>query len=170
VTTAQDGSVIVSSAGTQPLAPAAPAARQTVASAQSNAAALPEGTPGQQYRYAQGLMRKSQFEAAEAAFQAFMATYPEHEFTPLANYWLGDTLYHRKAYQDAAQVYLDGYQRFPDSAKANDTLLKLGLSLVRLGQVEEACGIYAELLGRLNKNESRLRPRTVQEMRAHKCS
>ena len=170
VTTAQDGSVIVSSAGTQPLAPAAPAAGQTVASAQSNAVALPEGTPRQQYRYAQGLMRKSQFEAAEAAFQAFMATHPEHELTPLANYWLGDTLYRRKAYQDAAQVYFDGYQRFPNSAKANDTLLKLGHSLVRLGQVEEACGIYAELLSRLNKSERRLRPRTVREMLDHKCS
>ncbi len=177
--TASDGSVIVSGGGTPgggtPAAAAHPQENTTsTASARPAPVAptgvvLPEGTPRQQYRYAQGLLRTSRFEAAEQAFRAFMAAHPVHELTPLSNYWLGDTLYLRKAYQEAARVYFDGYQRFPDSSKANDTLLKLGLSLARLGQTDEACGIYSELLGRLKKSERRLRPRTVREMRVNKC-
>ena len=130
---------------------------------------LPDGTPRQQYDYAQALLRKSKFDAAEQAFSAFMELHPDNKLAPAANYWLGDTLFLRKAYEEAARVFLEGYQRFPKGAKANDTLLKLGLSLARLDQVEEACAMYRELLTRLPKRERRLRPRAERERRDNKC-
>ena len=98
-----------------------------------------------------------------------MELHPDNKLAPAANYWLGDTLFLRKAYEEAARVFFEGYQRFPKGAKANDTLLKLGLSLARLGQVEEACAMYRELLTRLPKRERRLRPRAERGRRDNKC-
>jgi TolA-binding protein len=42
-------------------------------------------------------------------------------------------------YKQAAQSFLTGFQDFPKSRKAPDSLLKLGLSLNRMGQKQQAC-------------------------------
>ena len=75
----------------------------------------------------------------------------------------------REKYEDAARVFLAGYQRYPDSSKASDSLLKLGVTLKHLGQRDEACATFEELLRRLPKKERRLRPKTVLEQRNAEC-
>ena len=42
-------------------------------------------------------------------------------------------------YSDAATAYLDGYQNYPKSDKAPDNLLKLGITMVQLGEKEQGC-------------------------------
>ncbi len=132
-------------------------------------AALPSGTPVEQYKFATGLIRQKAFADAELAFRAFLDAYPDDRLAPNAQYWLGETLYVREKYEDAARVFLAGYQRYPDSSKASDSLLKLGVTLKHLGQRDEACATFEELLRRLPKKERRLRPKTVLEQRNAKC-
>ena len=56
-----------------------------------------------------------------------------------AQYWLGETYYVRKDYENAATAFALGYQKYPKSAKAADDLLKLGMSLGNLGKKPDAC-------------------------------
>ena len=42
-------------------------------------------------------------------------------------------------YSDAATAYLDGYQNYPKSKKAPDNLLKLGITMVQLGEKDQGC-------------------------------
>ena len=50
---------------------------------------------------------------------------------------------HRQAMQhQAAQAFLQGYKQYPKSRRAADSLLKLGISLDRLGQRQQACAAY----------------------------
>ena len=45
-------------------------------------------------------------------------------------------------------TFAEGFQRYPDSTKAADNLLKLGMSLAQLNKKEDACGAFSELLKR----------------------
>ena len=42
-------------------------------------------------------------------------------------------------FTDAASAYLEGYQKYPKSQKAPINLLKLGVSLVQIGEKDQGC-------------------------------
>ena len=62
-----------------------------------------------------------------------------------AQYWLGETYYARGKYMEAASAFAEGYKRYPKSAKTPDALLKLGMSLARADQKQNACVALAKL-------------------------
>lgn len=84
-------------------------------------------------------VRAQKFDAAEKEFTTFMAKYPTHPLAGNAQYWLAETYYVRGDYRQAAKMFAKGYQEFPKGQKASDSLLKLGLSLGKLGKKEDAC-------------------------------
>jgi tol-pal system protein YbgF len=146
--------------------PAAPA----VATAAPPPSVLPAGTPQKQYDYALSLMLKQQdFAKAETALKAFIEQNPKDKLTGNAYYWLGETYYVRKSYQDAAFSFAEGFQTFPKNNKAPDSLLKLGMSLERLKKRKEACTAYSRLLSTFPKSAPRLKARVQREQRRAKC-
>ena len=42
-------------------------------------------------------------------------------------------------YTDAASAYLEGYQKYPKGEKAPINLLKLGVSMVQIGEKDQGC-------------------------------
>ena len=108
-------------------------------------AALPDGTPKEQYDHAYGLLMKRELPKAETTLRAFLLKHPEHELADNAIFWLGETFYARKNYQEAIKVYYDAYRKYPKGNKAPDVLLKLGMSLATIGEKESACSAYEEL-------------------------
>lgn len=101
-------------------------------------------TPKERYEYAFNLIR-TDYGAAERALAAFIDAHPDDPLASNAQYWLGETHYVRADYQNAAVVFLEGYQKHPKGPKAPDSLLKLGLSLSSMGQQKEACAALARL-------------------------
>jgi tol-pal system protein YbgF len=112
----------------------------------TSGAALPAGTPKDEYTYALSLLRKRDYTGAETAFKAFIDKYPENYLSRNAMYWMGQTFYVRKNYSEAARIFLDGYERFPTSEKASGNLLGLAKSLSEIGEITSACASYNELL------------------------
>ena len=51
----------------------------------------------------------------------------------------------RQNYLEAAGAFARGFQNYPDSSKAPDNLLKLGLSLANLDRRDDACTTFSEL-------------------------
>ncbi len=90
----------------------------------------------------ESLLRR-QFGDAEGGFSSFLQKYPDHSLAGSAQYWLGETYYAQNDYRQAAQAFLQGYKKYPKSRRAADSLLKLGISLNRLGQAQQACAAYA---------------------------
>lgn len=119
-----------------------------VASASLPEFQLPEGTAAEQYDYSFSLLRRRDFEGAELAFTAFLKAHPENELAGNAQYWLGETYYVRKDYPRAAAAFLKGFQQYGDGNKGPDSLLKLGMSLASMGQTQQACSAFEELLSR----------------------
>ena len=122
-----------------------PAANPAPAQTAAVPATLPSGTAQEQYNYAFGLLRQANYPAAEQALKAFIKAFPKDALAGNAQYWLGETYYVRKDYENAATAFAVGYQRYPKSDKAADNLLKLGMSLGNLGKKTEACTAFARL-------------------------
>lgn len=108
-------------------------------------AGLPAGSVKEQYEYAFGLVR-SDPAAAQAAFKEFLAKHPSDALAGNAHFWLGETYFINSDFQQAAVSFLTVYQKFPQSPKAPDSLLKLGQSLAGLGKKTEACAALAKMI------------------------
>ncbi len=106
---------------------------------------LPEGTPQQQYNFAFAKLKQRNYTEAESTLGEFVDRHPDHPLAGNAMYWMGETHYVRKQYRDAARIFLDAYQRFPQGNKAADNLFKLARSLLQIGEKDSACTTYAEL-------------------------
>jgi tol-pal system protein YbgF len=146
-----------------------PAQQPAQQSAALTGAALPEGTPDDQYKYAFGLLSRADYAGAERALSAFVEQHPTHSLAGNAQYWLGETYYVRNDFNSAARAFAIGYQKYPKSPKAPDNLLKLGLSLGNLNKTKEACQSYSLLKKDFPKAIEQVR-RADAEQKRLRCS
>ena len=100
---------------------------------------LPAKPAAEQYDNAFGLLKNSDYDAATKAFQAFLAQHPADPLAGNAAFWLGQIAYAQGHYEQAAVIFLDAYQKYPKSAKAAESLLKVGMSMGSLNKKKEAC-------------------------------
>ena len=100
---------------------------------------LPDENPDRQYEFAISFLKVGDYNTAERAFREFVDTNPEHKLAGNAQYWYAETFRIRQLYTDAASAYLEGYQKYPKSDKAPINLLKLGVSLVQIGEKDQGC-------------------------------
>ena len=104
------------------------------------------GDPGTRYRAALTLLQEGNYAAAAAAFQRYLDAFPDDANSPAASFWLGETLYFRERYADAAAVYARNYRTYGENGlKAPENLLKLGMSLSAMGDQDRACQTFDEL-------------------------
>ena len=100
---------------------------------------LPDETPEKQYEFATSFLKVGDYNTAERAFKEFVDTNPNHELAGNAQYWYAETFRIRQLYTDAASAYLEGYQKYPKSKKGPINLLRLGVSLVQIGEKDQGC-------------------------------
>jgi len=106
---------------------------------QSEEKILPNESPEKQYEFATSFLKVGDYSTAERAFREFVNTNPEHELAGNAQYWYAETFRIRQLYTDAASAYLEGYQKYPKGEKAPVNLLKLGVSMVQIGEKDQGC-------------------------------
>tara|TARA_B100001250_G_scaffold189767_1_gene162992 strand:- start:1950 stop:2948 length:999 start_codon:yes stop_codon:yes gene_type:complete len=104
---------------------------------------LPNGTPEEKYEFAMSFLKVGDYNMSERAFREFIETNPDHKLSGNAQYWYAETFRIRQLYTDAASAYLEGYQKYPKSEKAPINLLKLGVSLVQIGEKDQGCLMIA---------------------------
>ena len=100
---------------------------------------LPEVSASKQYEFATSFLKVGDYATAERAFREFVITNPEHKLAGNAQYWYAETFRIRQLYTDAATAYLEGYQKYPKGEKAPINLLKLGVSMIQIGEKDQGC-------------------------------
>ena len=100
---------------------------------------LPNIEPNKQYEFATSFLKVGDYPTAERAFREFVLSNPDHELAGNAQYWYAETFRIRQLYTDAASAYLEGYQKYPKGKKAPINLLKLGVSMVQIGEKDQGC-------------------------------
>src|SRR5213082_2026253 len=97
----------------------------------------------QLYHDAFKMLQDGDYAGAERAFKNFVQRNPQHVLAGNAQYWLGETYYARRDYQNAMVAFAEGYKAYKSSPKGPDNLLKLGITLAVLNKKSEACTVFA---------------------------
>ncbi len=107
---------------------------------QSEEKILPQDlNPEEKYEFATSFLKVGDYSTAERAFREFVLSNSDHELAGSAQYWYAETFRIRQLYTDAASAYLEGYQKYPKGKKAPINLLKLGVSMVQIGEKDQGC-------------------------------
>ena len=130
---------------------------------------LPDDTPEKQYEFAVSFIKIGDYETAELALREFVDNNSKHKLAGNAQYWYGETFRVRQLYQDAATAYLDGYQKYPKSAKAPVNLLKLGVMLVQIGEKEQGCSMILGLKDQYPKANQSVIQKAEYEKKKFNC-
>jgi tol-pal system protein YbgF len=130
---------------------------------------LPEKPAEEQYEFAVGFMKIGDYETAEFALKEFIDKNKDHDLAGSAQYWYGETFRIRQLYSDAATAYLDGYQNYPKSKKAPDNLLKLGITMVQLGEKDQGCKMISGLKKEYPKASKSVLQKAQYEQKKFKC-
>ena len=131
---------------------------------------LPDKGPEEQYEFAVSFMKIGDYETAELSLREFIDKNKTHKLAGNAQYWYGETFRIRQLYSDAATAYLDGYQNYPKSSKAPENLLKLGSTMVELGEKDQGCKMIKGLKKQYPKASQSVLQKAQYEQKRFKCS
>ena len=82
---------------------------------------------------------------AITGFDAFLRGYADNDYAGHAMYWLGECYFAQEQYPAAIIAFQNAAERYPQSAKAPDALLKLAAALRRVNREEQAAEVLAHL-------------------------
>ncbi|MDE2444667.1 MAG: tol-pal system protein YbgF [Alphaproteobacteria bacterium] len=136
-----DGTMVADAALAQPVAPAV----GDRASAVVESVSVQAETPDDLFLRSEKSLLQLQYGAAESGFKEFLSRFPTHNLAGSAQYKLGEAYYAQQQYQEAAKTYLVGYKQFPKSRRAPDSMLKLGLTMNKMGQNQQACAVLGSV-------------------------
>ncbi len=130
---------------------------------------LPNVSPEKQYEFATSFLKVGDYNTAERAFREFVITNSEHSLAGNAQYWYAETFRIRQLYTDAASAYLEGYQKYPKSEKGPINLLKLGVSLVQIGEKDQGCLMIIGVKKEYPKADQSVLQKAIYEEKKFEC-
>ena len=114
-------------------------------------------------------LQDGDYAGAERGFKAFLQSNPKHTLAGNAQYWLGETYYARRDYQNAVTAFAEGYKVYKASPKGPDNLLKLGVTLAALGRKPDACAVFAKFNQDYPRATDLQKRRVAQEHQKNGC-
>jgi len=91
------------------------------------------------------------------------------DLMPNIQYWLGEVFYAQKNFERAVIEFGDGLQKYPDSIKGPDNMLKLGLSFSNLKRKDDACNVLYELEIKYSSSSKNVLERAAKERKKLNC-
>ena len=134
------------------------------------AAATAANTPRALFDQGYGALNRREYSAADTYFQQFLEQFPTDPLAGSAQYWLGETAFVSGEYKSAADRFLKTFTNYPSSERAPEALLKLAISLRRLGNNTDACATFAELAQRYPRAPQTVLQRADAEKKRANCS
>ena len=131
---------------------------------------LPNEDPNKQYEFATSFLKVGDYPTAERAFREFVLTNPDHKLAGNAQYWYAETFRIRQLYTDAATAYLEGYQKYPKGEKAPINLLKLGVSMVQIGEKDQGCKMISAVEKQYPKANQSVIQKAKYESQKFECN
>lgn len=116
-----------------------------VAEQQKKASQVPQ-TPELLYQQASEAMKGGNTAKARELYSNFLELYPKHDLAANAHYWLGESYYSEKNYEQAVIEFQEVIKNFPDKDKAPAAMLKQGMSFKEMGDNKSAQYIYKKLI------------------------
>lgn len=83
---------------------------------------------------------------ARATLKDFIKLNPTDKLIPNAQFWIGETFYSEKVYDDAILAYEEVIQKYPANVKVPDAMLKQAYAFMQIGDKKAARGILGALI------------------------
>ena len=124
-------------------------------------------SPEDQFQVAFDNIRDKKWQDAKTSFEQFITDNPDNQLSGSAHYWLGELYILEKNYREAALIFAEGFQKFPDSIKAAEMLFKLSQSLYQVEKTTESCKTMEKLIIDFPKNK--IIPQTKKQIVEYNC-
>lgn len=99
---------------------------------------VPGGTDRANYQAAFELLKQGRYKEASAALKQFMVAFPDSSLLDNAQYWLAETHYVSQSYDKALPEFSVVVDKYPQSRKIPDALLKIGYCNYELKRFDAA--------------------------------
>jgi tol-pal system protein YbgF len=129
----------------------------------------PSDSPRDHFDLAYGYITRKDYALAENGFRGFIQNFPGDRLASDAHYWLGESMFQRQRFRDAAETFLNVSTKYETAARAPDALLRLGQSLAALGEKEAACASFAEVLRKYPRASVGVRQGVDREQKRARC-
>ncbi len=105
------------------------------------------------YMEAYKLFKEERFGEARERFLGILENYPENEYSDNARFWIGESYYRGKNYEDAILAYEELLKKNPTSDKVSGALLKQGLAFFELNDKKTGKIILEKLIEKFPDSE-----------------
>jgi tol-pal system protein YbgF len=129
----------------------------------------PEGethqTPEKMYKQAMELLNAHQESAAREILQKLAESYPESALADNALYWLGESYYKEKDWEEAREYFTRVIEKYPEGNKSPDAFLKKAFTYWNQHRWKEARKELKEVMNRYpNTSLSRIAEGKLREL------
>jgi tol-pal system protein YbgF len=156
-------------ADASPAPPTRPAPGYPASAGATLATLPPSQTSKDEFDLAYGYVLHRDYPLAEDSFRSFLSKYPSDRLAGDATFWLGESLFQRQRFRDAAEAFLNVSTKFESNPRAPDALLRLGQSLAALGEKEAACASLGEVLRKFPRASAGVKQGVEREQKRARC-
>jgi len=125
---------------------------QGIAEQQKKAAELRE-TPEAVYMQGLDAMKGGDVAKSRELFTKFLDHNPKHKLAANAHYWLGETYYSEKNFEQAILEFQEVIKNFPEKDKVPAAMLKQGMAFTEMGDAKSSTYIYKKLTEEYPKSD-----------------
>ncbi len=117
------------------------------------------------YQKAFDMLKEGRYKMANASFKEFLGRFPQSSYAGNAQYWLGESNYVSRQFEQAIKEFRAVLENYPGSNKVPDAMLKLGYTHYELRQFDAAKSTLTDLRNNYpNTSASRLAAKRLERM------
>lgn len=105
-----------------------------------------EKTPEGLYQKGLEAFKGGDSHKARNIFTRFIDSYPKHELTANARYWIGETYYSEKNFEQAILEFQEVIKNYPGREKAPSAMMKQAMAFKEIGDTKSASYVYKKLM------------------------
>ena len=127
---------------------------------------LQAGTKDEKYAAAYDAFQNKRYKESRQIFEGFIMEFPNEDLTDNAYFWLAETYYGEKDFENAILAYETLLKKFPDSPKVPGALLKQGFSFIEIGDKKTGQVILEQVNERFPESrEAEISSKKLQELK-----
>jgi len=117
-------------------------------------------TPEALYQQGYDAMKGGEMKKARELFFKFLELHPKHKLAANVHYWLGETYYSEKNFEQAILEFQEVIKNFPEKEKVPAAMLKQGMAFREMGDGKSSAYVFKKLVEEYPKTEE---ARTAKE-------
>jgi tol-pal system protein YbgF len=113
------------------------------------------GTPDPEelYNGAYSKLAQGDFKGSREEFKKFLELFPQTEYSDNAQFWIGESYYREKKYEEAILGFEEVIKKYPQGNKLPDALLKQAFAFIALNDANSAKLLLQKIIERYPSSE-----------------